>query len=226
MSRVIVNVAIGKRFGTVYAKGQERLRNALAAMPTEYDSLHFYTNGYPIGCPLHCDVPFAFKAFAMKEAAGRGPRLLWCDSCIIPMRSLEPIWDRAAAYGVWLGKNGFKNSDWTAPEAYPHLFPGLPLDLARQQNSEIEHVVATAFALDLEHPNGRAFLAEYFRLASQTRAFCGDGRGPRGLAHRHDQTAASVIAWHLGIPLTEGPDIFSYLNGANEKTVLVADGDY
>lgn len=237
---------MGRRWAQSYVKGQDRLHAALKVMPEEWDSLHFYTNGYPIGCPLHRDVPFAFKAYALKEASSQANLLLWCDSCIIPIRPLEEIWRRAQLFGVWLGKNGWKNSDWTAQEAIGDLFPGVPIEKARQLNTGIEHVVATAFALDLEHPNGRDFLKEYFRLASETRAFCGpisnsnhpekqwsgDAAkcapcGPPDVrGHRHDQTAASVIAWRLGIQLTDPPHLFSYPGNETEKTVLVADGAY
>lgn len=230
--RAIVNVAMGRRWEQSYVKGQERLRAGLNVMRDDWDHLRFYTNGYPLNCPLHQDIPFAFKAYALKEASSYASLLLWCDSCIVPIRSLAPIWEHTHNYGVWLGRNGWKNSDWTADGAYPDLFPAETLVDARVINQMVEHVVATAFALDTSHPSGRAFLAEYFRLASETKAFCGPVRDPRtkgpvpGITHRHDQTAASVIAWRLGIPLTSPPHLFAYKGSETDKTVLVADGDY
>lgn len=230
--RTIVNVSVGRRWTQSYVHGQERLRAELGKFANDWDTLRFYTNGYPIGCPRHQDVPFAFKAYALKEAAQSASLLLWCDACIVPVQSLQEIWRRAQTFGVWLGKNGWKNSDWTALEAYPALFPDLELAEAQQINSQIEHVVATAFAIDTNHTVGRLFLQEYFRLASQTRAFCGETKDPRtkgpvpGITHRHDQTAASVIAWKLGIPLTEPPEYFAYKGGETDRTILVADGAY
>src|SRR5579885_732924 len=122
------------------------------------------------------------------------------------------------------------------------------INAARWVNKHIPHVVATAFGISLKHPKGRAFLDEYYRLASETTAFCvpwinsnygvdpmsayqqPPRRMPCGPAdvrgHRHDQTAASVIAWRLGIPLTECPEWFSYRGGETEKTCLIADGAY
>jgi hypothetical protein len=230
---VIVNVAIGSRWNQNYPIGQARLRTALGPEGENFDAMRFYTNGYPAGCPTHQDVPFAFKAYALKEASAYGDQLLWCDACIVPIRSLKPIWDRAEKYGVWLGKNGWKNSDWTADSALQDLFETVDVPTARVINQNIEHVVATAFALDLRHVDGRAFLAEYFRLASETRAFCGPVKDPRtkggpvpGITHRHDQTAASVIAWRLGIPLTSPPEFFAYRGAETDKTILVADGNY
>lgn len=264
----IVNVAMGRRFQQSYVKGQDRLRAALNGMKDDWDSLRFYTNGYPMNCPMHADIPFAFKAYALKEASTQANLLLWCDACIIPIRSLEPIWRRAQVFGVWMGKSGWSNYEWTADSAYPDLFP-MPIDdepdapewsgrdvrgltertleVARRINRRLQHVTATAFALDLDHPKGRDFLNEYYRLA-QTKAFCGplananhpDAKysgdparcapcGPADVrGHRHDQTAASVIMWRLGLTaaLTESPEYFAYAGGETEKTVLVADGKY
>lgn len=181
----------------------------------------------PPTSPSHEDVPYAFKAYALKAAADQGfDLLLWCDACIVPgPRSLEDLWEKIET-GYWFARNyGFKNYQWTADSAYRDLFPEYPLELAQQTNKEIDHVVATAFGLNLKHPNGREFLDEYFRLA-QTNAFKGPWTGGVGVQHRHDQTAASVIAWRLEMKLTDPPDYFEYRHSETEATALVADGKY
>lgn len=256
MSRVVVNVATDS-----WVRGQNRLITACHDLGQA--SIR-WSNQFPPGSPPHrtegvlrasasrC-VPYAFKAYALKEAEKAGhTSLLWCDASIVPIRPLGPLWEYIEGEGVWLGRNGFNNYEWTADSAYPDLFPGYwgnqqmstdhVWENMRVTNREIPHVVATAFGLSLAHPEGRAFLDEYFRLASQTRAFCGpwqnsnspevQGRNwnrptaPCGssdvLGHRHDQTAASVIAWRLGIPLVDPPRFFSYDGGQREDTYLVA----
>jgi hypothetical protein len=242
-SKCVVNVSFGKK----YVKGQYRLSNMLNVF--ERDTLtRFYTNGYPANCPVHQEVPFAFKAYALKEASARSDRLLWLDSCMVPIAPLDRIWEYAEEHGAWFGRNGFKNADWTDIVTLPALFPEIllaqdmkehaqkwggdrildclnPLEAAKSLNETIEHVVAGAFALDLRHKTGRLFLEEYFRLARETRAFCGSIHGPKGVAHRHDQTAASVICWRLGVPLTTSPDLFAYKGRKDESTVIVADGN-
>jgi hypothetical protein len=128
------------------------------------------------------------------------------------------------------------NSEWTADSAYADL------GITKEENANVQHVVATAFGISLTHPKGIVFLAEYLRLA-QTHAFCGpwwnsnrgeyagrDGAAPCGDAsvrgHRHDQAAASVIAWKLGFELTDAPEIFAYRGSETEKTLVIADGAY
>src|SRR5262249_48098063 len=156
-----------------------------------------WCDSLPIGCPKHrtagnlkasheseC-VPYAFKAYAMHEAATvYGARtILWVDSCIVPIKPLGPLWEKIEAEGVWLSRNGWSNYEWTAESAYGDLFhaeiesaheimlrTGGALNLP-ELNKSIPHVVATAFGVSLDHPKGQAFLDEYYRLASQTRAF-------------------------------------------------------
>jgi hypothetical protein len=225
----------------------------------------------PKDCPSHQLVPYAMKAYALHEAAQKGhDLLLWADASILPIRSLEPLWERIERDGYWFSSNGYSNYTWTADSQYCDLFEpefarlyGLdstsvrqlpvssrPQQHIRETNQEIPHVVATAFGLNLAHHKGREFLAEYYRLASQTRAFCGpwmnsmntdysdqkvDGVrcapcGPPDVkGSRHDQTCASVLAWRLGFELTNPPDIITYGRMGevfDTKTILVADGSY
>ena len=255
MTRAVVNVATDS-----WVKGQARLM--ASPFLGEGTTRVVYHNCFPAGCPPHRQrghlgaplaecVPYAFKAYAMKEASARHDLLLWCDACVVPIRSLEPLWERIERDGYWMGVNGYTNYEWTADSAYPVLFQEIDisctLEQAREQNRNIPHVVATAFGLNVRHPKGKRFLDEYYRLASETKAFCGpwqntnapsvEGRntgdrvsGPCGppdvSGHRHDQTAASVIAWRLGFELTKPPEVFCYKGSETEQTILVADGQY
>jgi len=197
----------------------------------------------PVGCPSHSDVPYAFKAYALMEASRQYDMLLWADASIVVTRDMAPLWERIKRDGYWISANWWNNYHWTAESAYADLFPGMTIDAARDQNKQIMHVCATAFGLNTKSEIGNAFLLEYYRLASQTKAFCGpwlnsncdaDQRGLGGRSgpcgppdvrgHRHDQTAASVIAWRLGMKWTQGPEVFSYPEGANETTILIAEG--
>lgn len=250
MSRVVVNVAIGQRQGQKYVNGQTRLHQQMIG-----EHQRFYTNGLPFSCPTHQDVPYAFKAYAMKEAANFGQTLLWCDcSIVLGARPLNDLWETIEMEGYWFCANyGFTNYEWTAESAYRDMFPELPwggtapevLAQAKEQNRKVPHVIATAFGISLVHPVGRAFLKEYFRLA-QTGAFRGPTTnsnfpgarysgnmamcapcGPMDVrGHRHDQTAASVIAWRLGMKLDDPPEWFAYRGGETDRTCLVADGRF
>ncbi len=260
MTRAVVCVATTRE----YQKGMRRLYDALDKQEDEsrrldmHESIRGGIRGprrHAGAWPSHQEIPYGFKAFALSESNLLGADLLlWCDASILPIRSLEPLWERIERDGYWLSKNGWSNYEWTADAAYPDLF-SCDLQTARVQNKVVPHVVATAFGLNVKHPLGKAFLDEYYRLASETRAFCGPwintahpsatpmrqerwrygACGPADVrGHRHDQTAASVIAWRLGMQLSDPPSIFAYskrrpdgtlhLEDQDERTILLADG--
>lgn len=267
MKRTVVCVATTER----YRRGMNRLQASIIRIDhLKYDWQMY--DSLPSSWPSHEDKPYAFKTYALKQAVKEGAELvLWCDACVLPIRSLEPLWERIEREGYWFARNGWTNYQWTADSAYRDLFNAEEIkssrDLseydgaedvwladARKVNKSIPHVVATSFGLNLKSDIGKAFLDEYCRLASETRAFCGpwintkatkaawaqrgvsnpnltidDRQAPCGpadvLGHRHDQTAASVIAWRLGMKLTDPPDVFAYPPG-DERTILLADGSY
>lgn len=257
MTRAVVCVATTP----MYQKGMSRLQEAYLKLRGPDDNMWAWSK--LLGTwPTHQDIPYGFKAHALMHAAtddspgGPADLLLWCDASILPIRSLEPIWERIEREGYWISRNGWTNYEWTADSAYPDLLGSVNAE-TRAINKTIPHVVATSFGLNVKHPKGKAFLDEYYRLASETKAFCGpwtnsnhadiehkgvvtqDGRkapcGPADVrGHRHDQTAASVIAWRLGMELSDPPNIFAYskrredgtlhLADQDERTILLADG--
>ena len=258
--RVIVSVASDS-----WVRGQDRL---YAKAQQLGETCLFFRDTLPKGSPPHREygrlrgpshscIPYAFKAYAMMEAAAKGyKRILWADACILPIRSLEPIWEHTAKYGAWIARNGWMNSEWCSDDWYKDAFPGVPLEEARDTNTFIPHVIATTFAVDLDRPMGRKLLEEYYRYASTTKAFCGPWQNtnavqlagvnadrpaapcgpPSTYGHRHDQSCLSLIAWQLSIPLTEVPLFFKYadfredgtfhVEDQDESTCLVANGRY
>lgn len=204
----------------------------------------------PKGSPLHSDVPYAFKGYALKDAGDRGADLLiWADACILPIRSMEPLWERIERDGALIWRNGYTNAQWMADSAYPDLFPDIWADklhyhsadaareAMREANRVIPHVVATCVGLNVRHPVGRGILDEYYRLASETRAFCGPWKNipetpcgpPEVLGHRHDQSSLSVLAARFDVQLIDAPWGFAYGKAGDqhhEDTIVIADGSY
>lgn len=228
MRRVVVNVATGS-----YVRGQERLRQAVES---QADFLS-WADVMPPGSPSHTDVPYAFKAWAILRALDAGHEtILWADSSMLPISPLGPLFERIEAEGYWISRNGWMNHQWTADDAYSLLYPGISTEQAREQNRQVEHVVATAFGLSA-NGLGRKIFDQYLMHARD-----GSFRGPwkngpvaarqapcgptECLGHRHDQTALSVIAWRSGCVLTNPPQVFAYRGGETAETILVADGSY
>jgi hypothetical protein len=198
-------------------------------------------HGWPIpaGWPTHQAKPYAFKAYALAELGQNKTvdSLLWCDACILPVRDMEPVWEKIERDGYLFMNNGFSNYEWTADSAYLDLFPEhADIALARMQNRGIKHTVGGFFGLSMRHEIGRSILAEFYRLA-ETNAFCGPWKntpeapcGPPDVrGHRHDQSALSVLAWRHGCKLTDPPEYFCYgkaQDAQDPRTVVVADGSY
>ncbi len=245
MNRAVVSVATKH-----YIPGLRRLERWLKDNDPETRFV-YWENELPPGAISHYEKPFAFKAHALWAAVEQGAELiLWADACILPIRSMEPLWEKIERDGYWICNNGWLNSDWTADSAYPDLFPGVDIDAARIINEKIKHVVAGTFGLDVRSYKGAAALSEYLRLA-QTDAFCGptwNSNHPESRkmpnarpcgdetvrGHRHDQSALSCIAWRLGMELSDPPLFFSYRQNDEKgnriepdlSTILLADSTY
>jgi hypothetical protein len=177
----------------------------------------------PPGCPEHLDIPYAFKAYALRAMWDKGySSVLWADSSVTALRSLNPIWEHTERLGYWFSdNNGWNCGQWTCDAALPLL------GITRQDAFDIPHVAATAFALDFSKLGAVKFF-DYYWDGVVNGAFRGpwvNDKGqasadPRVLGHRHDQTVASVAIWRLGMTTTKQPYLFSDGYGERDDTVL------
>lgn len=218
MRRVAVNVSTG----FTYRAYQGRLNQKLLEFGN--CGIKLWSEPLPKEWTPHTEVPYRFKAHALRSVDTE--LILWLDSSILPLRSLEPLWEHIEQQGYFLPANpGMMNGDWTAIEAYEYLFPDVPLHEALEQNRTVPHCSSAAFGFNLASEIGVNAFNEFCRLAD-TRAFCGpwaNANGPdrhryeveylkvlyptapcgdatiRG--HRHDQTSLSLIAARLGMNL-------------------------
>lgn len=220
--RAVVSVATGP-----YLANQDRLR---AAIPQE--NALFWRNVLPPGSPSHLDTPYAFKAYAIRDALRQGAQtVLWMDASVLPIRPLEPLWQLIEEQGYWFSLNlpcnnltapAWNCGQWTCDSALE------PLEITREEAFGIPHVIGTAFGLDLRDSHAQLFFDKYMKLVQDDRAFRGpwtnnDGwasKDRRVLGHRHDQTVASVLAWRLGMKLTRPPKWIVDGGMGTEETVL------
>ncbi len=234
MRRAVVSVGTGR-----YRDGLNRLHKSVEEFDPEASFCGW--NELPANWPTHEEKPYAMKAYALETAEMGAELLLWCDAAVIVVKPMDSLWKKIETEGAWIPLNGWTNYSWCADSAYADLFPGVPIEEAREINKQFPQVVATTFGVNVRHPIGYSFLREYIRLA-KTNAFCGPWSntnnpnapqyhpsmmGPCGppdvLGHRHDQTAASLIAWRLGMKLEQCPGFFGYFPAA-ESVVLCAVG--
>ena len=212
--RAIVNVATGPAF----IAGQDRLIKALDQIGNK-ERLIMWRDELPAGSPSHAQVPYGFKIAALREAIARGAdTLLWLDSSIIPLRSLEPLWKRIEEQHYWFSRNYDLRTNAFCSDKAAEL-----MCISRCELVRIPHLVAGAFGLQMIKLGfGQMFLARWTQHMNFG-VFANGGSGdPEFIAHRHDQTSASVIAWRLGLKCTLPPKWFAEGGQETEETLLAA----
>lgn len=196
----IVNYASGSR-DSLFRRGQRRLVEECKAVAYEGDFLLFNDEN-PLDCPPHGQVPYAFKPHAMKVAADRGYRfLLWCDCSVFPVRPLDRAFEIMRELGYMFLMCGWKAGEWCSDAALG------PLGVTREETLKMDQLIGGCQGLDLSSARSRYYLERWYDLSRDGITFPGAWTNENGqvsadkrvLGHRHDQVAASIIAWKLGM---------------------------
>lgn len=170
----------------------------------------FWYDKFPPG-PTHNEIPYGFKVSAIEYAKESGyESVLWLDSSVVPIASLDPVWEHIEREGYWFSQNyDYTVGQFCTDEALAIM------QYTREEAQKIPLVIATAFGLDLRSSAGLQFFSwwkEYMLV--------GVFNGPRD-THRHDQTAASVVCHRLEMNLTQPPKfIVEDFQAPTEETVF------
>lgn len=214
--RCVVSLATADKS---YPEYLDRLERSLEQVGFVGEFMCWRPGSFPVDCPAHMDVPFAFKPYCLAEAREHGGKLLlWLDSSCVAVRSLEPIFDQIERDGYILFRNGHHRvGEWASDEALGAL------GLSRDQAMEMPELNAAVIGLNTSSPVSNSFLERLRRAAQKGLAFRGVSdqlrdrkdyqdvkwnRGarvspdPRVRGHRHDQTVAGVLATELGMRLS------------------------
>lgn len=147
------------------------------------------------------EVPFAFKPAAVVEAARRGySKILWVDSSVVlqrfPTLTLECLWERPLTITPQQEPMCHTPGQWASDKCLAQH------KLSRDQGMGVPGLMAGFLGFNLDFPECRTFLAEWYAASLDGASFVGGwGRDtapvstdPRCLGHRHDQTVASILA--------------------------------
>lgn len=194
MKTCIVNLATDNGW---YRAGQRRLGESLDAVGCTHDRLFFTSEGQ-VGAPLHRDVPYAFKAYAIQAARDAGyRRIFWLDCSMWAIRPLTPIEVHLGYIGFWYEECGFNVAQWTSDVCLAHF------GIGRDQARRIPMFSSGMMAFDTEFPYTRVFLDGFLGAAKYApEVFRGSWTNKNGevstdpecQGHRHDQSVASIIA--------------------------------
>jgi hypothetical protein len=198
--------------GSWYGRGQQRLLRSLEAIDgkTKYDVWAVDDESRVENCPAHSDAPYAFKAamFTKAYAVGyRGPAL-WLDAAMFACRPLQPVFDHITSTGHLLISNGIVGQ-WASDAALASF--GVDRDTAMN----IVECMGCCLGLDLSNALAVEFLRRWREKSLDGVTFPGSwtndqgqvSKDPRCRGHRHDQTAASLVSWQLGLPRVIGHEV-------------------
>lgn len=187
--------------GSWHPLGQKRIRESFIQNGYE-GSFQFYTDEKELGCPTHQQIPYAFKAYALKKAFDKGYDIvLWVDASITLLQPFSKVLDHIVKHKYMLLLNGWTSGEWCSDAALS------PLGITREESFTYPHIMACVMGFDAHDKTNIRFLNEYLARANDGITFKGAwkndkqqvSKDPRVLGHRHDQTAASIIAWRLGM---------------------------
>ncbi len=220
-----------------YAK-LDRLESSLKKIKFSGDFLA-WRGHYPPGSPLHVNTPFGFKTFCFREAQKAGYEMaLWLDSSAVAIRPLEPLFEIIQNQGYAMFKNhDYIWGEWCSDEVLERV------GISREESFTIPEANAAALGLNFSHPTSLKFIQQWHEWASEgfvfrgTKATIGSAEEydaikwntdhkisthPRVKGHRHDQTAAGILAHQLGMTLsTEGVTDLPAEAYANSKNAVL-----
>jgi hypothetical protein len=205
ISRCIVNVSTDK-----YRKGQKRLATSLRNNTNA--TVLLFESEEEVGAAPHAEMNYSFKPMAMIKAYEAGYRqILWLDASMRAIKNIDVIFEIIERDGYFFQDSGWLNSRWTHAEA-----------LAYFGTDEGPMLSSGVLGLDLDSEIGYKFFDQWTQ-AMRDGMFNGSWD-----IYRHDQSAASLIAYKMGLKLQPGNTFFVYGKDdeptITEQTVLLADG--
>lgn len=212
-TRCVISLGIGKKS---YTNSLKRLEESLFRVGFDGDFI-YWDEQAPEGCPAHFEAPFAFKTYCFNVAKRMGySQILWIDSPCIALRSLSPIFDEITKYGYIFFNNNYDQSmgQWISDDALAKNC------LSRDEAMTIPELPCSVMGLDMTSELAIKFLDQWALIM-------GDGITARGTTtlikdwddyqaiswnrnnrisndqrvkgHRHDQSAAGIVAHRLGM---------------------------
>lgn len=210
---VIVNVGIG----AWYPRGSQRLIKSL--YNNGYTGSVMYFNYYPDNCPTHEENPYAFKVYAMCQAARAGFRnIAWIDSSIFCVREPDSLFTKIIEKGYYFVENGYKIGQETNDFCLNYF--GMDRDEAMdklQISSGFWGIDLLKYA-DILKDWERAMQAGCFKGSREHNAE--ESKDPRFLHHRQDQSALSCILTKYGIEIDKFGNLFDYEGSGKQCNFL------
>lgn len=197
MKRAIINVC--NKAGN-YIQGQKRLAESLQGNSANTD---FYgiIGESNVNAPLHTQIPYAFKPFAMDWLKQKGYDLiLWLDASMYAVKNLEVIWQIIELDGYLMEESGHHLGRWCNDRALRNM------GITREQAMKIYLYSAGMTGLNMNNEKAVKFLEDWLNFAKDGETFVGKHED-----HRHDMSVASFLAHKYDMKYQTGGTYLSYI---------------
>lgn len=183
-----------------YQEKMKRLKDSVEAQGVKFIG---YTSCEEVGCQPHSIVPYAFKPYAIWKAIEQGvTTILWCDSCIVAIKDLTPVFDYIERHGFMFFRNfGHNLGKWTNDKCLDYFA------ISREDAMEIPMTMACCQGFCIDPGQGHSFSARelllrpYRDLAYELNLGSWDN-------HRHDQSLISCLIHKHKFEMLSGHETF------------------
>jgi hypothetical protein len=199
-----------------FSRGLVRIKEDLLKFSFQGDFIA-WDQYYPKNAPTQQQAHGAYKPFCFDEVQQQGYQLiLWMDTSIQIKKPIEPLFELIEQNGYLIFEEQHSVGEYCKDEALETL------EITREESFDLPCCRSGVLGLDLKNKRSAEFLRQWKEKASDGITFPGPkwsgvkgwprtaSQDPRVYGHRHDQTAASVIALKLGMDLWKSDDFFSH----------------
>jgi hypothetical protein len=208
-----------------FSRGLNRIRNNLLYFDFQGDYIA-WDQFYPQDSPTQQQAHGAYKPFCFHEAQQKGYQyILWLDASIKIKRQIEPLFALIERNGYLIFQENHSVGEYCKDEALKTL------KITREESFNLPCCRSGVIGLDLSTQRSTEFLRQWKEKASDGITFPGPkwsgvkgwprtaSQDPRVQGHRHDQTAASIIALNLGMNEWKSDEFFSNFFEVNRDFV-------
>jgi hypothetical protein len=199
-----------------YRKKLQRLEQSLKGN-FDGDFLGF-TDYKQIGSPRHDEIPYAFKPYAIQKAIDLGyEQILWCDSPLWAVKSIQPVFDYIEKEGyVFFDNIGHPLGMWCNDRTLKNF------GIDREESFHVRQIMACCMGMAANHGDkykyrGKIEPKDIFSDYKGNRAFyigewendeLTESQDRRVRGHRHDQAVMSCVLHTNNVPILKGQDTF------------------
>lgn len=205
-----------------YRNGQIRLKESLTGK-TDADLFQFYSEG-EVGAPKHEKNHYAFKIYAIEKVRSLGyDQVIWLDSSIFAIDSIEPIFNLMRYHGHFAEDSGNWCGNWCNDKSLEYT------GYTRDGAMDIIMISSGVLGLNFNNPITVKFFEDW-KQSMLDGMFNGDwdnnkkqeSQDERCKGHRQDQSMASLYLHKHNMWISEGNTRLTYATAEQEvhKSVI------